>query len=204
MREGPLLCVKLFFDETEGLVSNQEIEDYMLTKMDYINSKLDQDFPEGSKNSAQVSDDYAHISNDSSADVLSLLGKNNVTQIDDIPRFLQFVIDCGDKIDLLMNHSSVATIINSGVMYNTDDNQVSFNWIKCPAGHSNNNETYARITEGGSWMKFVETFRLSGAGLQEKVVTKRWVEHHNKMFTEHYSSYQKYQNMTRLQARDKA
>ena len=90
----------------------------------------------------------------------------------------------------MTNHSSVAAILNIGVSYDIEESStVQFNWIKCPAEQSN--ETITEIVSGNTWMRFVEQFRLYGAGEQKTAVYSRWRAHSHSLFQEYYESYKK-------------
>ena len=166
MRDGPLFCVKLYFDDQLGLVNDTTIEDYMVRELDYVNEKLYSALREG-KNP----DDIPPSLNETSSDLNTLLGVANITEIDDIPSFVQFIANCGEDIDEMMNHSTSAALFNPFFNKTYDifyDNSITFNWIKCPMVQDN--EKYIKISEGDSWTTFMETFQLIGAGIVSESV----------------------------------
>lgn len=129
------------------------------------------------------------------------LARNNVTEIDDIPLFLQSMVWCGNMIDLYLNSTSVAATLKQ---VENIDTAVSFNWIKCPANYTS--QYRFGTTETGTLNPLPEVFRPSTPpkGHQEAAATKRWVDQYNIIFAQNYSSYQKYPNMTRNMAREQA
>ena len=200
IREAPLFCTKIYLENKMGLVTN--IQDYALDELDYATDILYKEvWIKGYNTTADIPTSLSEATE--TPDLLSNLTKYNVTSIDDIPKYLEFIKQCGMNIEKLTNHSSVAAILNIGVSYDIEESSsVQFNWIKCPAEQSN--ETIAEIVSGNTWMRFVEQFRLYGAGMQQAAVYSRWRAHSHSLFQEYYESYQKNINMTRLEARDKA
>lgn len=177
MREGPQFCVGLYFvqnlgeeESTTTFDDERRIEQYMLDELDETNAIFYQAYM-ARKNNYTWDDFDIHqnltFANETTRNILSLLGKYNKTEIDNIPQFLESIKNCGETIDKLVNQSSVTAVISDlgGI---SDASEVTFNFIKCPAGLDD--ETYARIVEGDKWMRFMETFRLADAGLVSSVV----------------------------------
>lgn len=198
IREAPIICVKLYLDGILGLLNGSDVDDLLVDELD----AFDASYSLLSHDAMLVSPYSVNSLKEAEAidvpSLTTLIGKYNITEIGDIPRFLEFMARCGDNIDKETERSSVVSFLKN--MTNLGNSgSVSFNWIICPT--ADRNETGARTADNNAWTAFMKTFRLPDDGHEAEYALNRWKEQRLQLFTEYQSLYETQPNMTQLQAR---
>ena len=96
IREAPLFCTKIYLENKMGLVTN--IQDYALDELDYATDILYKEvWINGYNTTTDIPTSLSEATE--TPDLLSNLTKYNVTSIDDIPKYLEFIKQCGMNIE---------------------------------------------------------------------------------------------------------